>query len=106
MFRDLLMEQMQTVRDRPDMMIVASSCVLTLSPDICPQVLKGKIPFMYEMIHDWHTYMASGKELDALAFATGIVSDVDPFLMQTLQPLCRKFRALAAFVLQYQNVLI
>eukprot|EP00040_Diaphanoeca_grandis_P016078 m.82811 g.82811 ORF g.82811 m.82811 type:complete len:1109 (-) comp25559_c0_seq1:97-3423(-) len=51
-------------------------------------MLKGKIPFMFEMINDWHTHMESGKELNALAFAAGIESDVDPFLEAHLQPLC------------------
>lgn len=69
----------------------AVGVILVFRQMLCEQmraVLRSKIPFMYEMVSDWHTYMASGKELDALAFSTGITSDVDPFLMQTLQPLC------------------
>lgn len=52
------------------------------------QVSSKRIPFIFQNIQDWHSHVNTGSSLNKLAFAAGIKSRADPFLIETLRPLC------------------
>lgn len=53
-------------------------------------VLRQKIPYIFNSVADWHASSGqSVKAMNALAFAAGIESKVDPFLLGTLESLCK-----------------
>jgi len=56
-------------------------------------VYSKRIPYLYHNIQDWHSHINTGHTLNKLAFAAGIPSRADAFLIATLRPLCRNAEA-------------